>query len=117
MLWRLFKHILSYESVVIILFITAYIICRAFNITCIIYAITGIRCPACYMGRALISFAKGDFGLYAEYNIMAIPVAVVFLYELFCKRLGISKRILHICSAFVLVINLIYYLFRLLFVF
>ena len=64
------------------------------------------------MGRAIVSFLMGDFKQYIEYNIMAIPVALVFLCELFNVHFGKYRMILHICSSIILVINMIYYLIR-----
>ncbi len=69
------------------------------------------------MGRALISLLKGEPKNYIMYNIMAIPVAFVFTSELFNARFGKCKKILHVISAIVLTINILYYLFRVIYIF
>ena len=117
MLWRLFKKWLPYEMALILLFIICYIICRTLNITCLFYTFTSFPCPTCYMGRALISLLKGDFRDYITYNVMAIPVALVFMFELFSVYFGKYRRIIHICSVIILTTNVLYYLIRINFIF
>ncbi len=112
MLWRSFKRLLSYEITLILLFVVCYIICRTFNITCLIFNITKVPCPTCNMGRALISLLKGDFEQYITHNIMAVPVSLVFMCEVFSMRFGKYKSVIHICSVFILTINMLYYLVR-----
>ena len=112
MLWRSFKKIFTYEIILILLFIFFYIICRCFNITCLVYEITKIPCPTCKMGRALIFLLKGDVKQYIQCNVMALPVAVVFVCELFITHFGKYKRAVHIFSVIILAINMLYYLIR-----
>ena len=97
---------------VLLLFAGIYVVCRFFGITCLIYEITTIPCPACNMSRALLSLGRGDLAQYVAYNFMALPVAIVFVCELFNNNFGKYKTVLHICSATVLIINMIYYLLR-----
>lgn len=111
MLWRLFKKLPLYEITVIILFIAIYSLFRCFGITCIIYELTGRRCPTCGMGRALTALLCGRVQLYFSYNAMALPVALAFVLELFGKRFGGRVVYVHIFSVSVLVINLLYWLF------
>lgn len=117
MLWHSFKKLFSYESIVLILCIVFYVICRIVNITCLFYEVTKIPCPACGMGRALTSLFKGNVEQYIMYNIMAFPVALVFISELFIKRFGNYKKTVHNCSVLILTINMLYYLIRINFVF
>ena len=112
MLWQLFKKEFKNEIIVLLLFVILLIICRIFDITCLFYKITNIPCPTCCMTRALLSLIKGDLRAYANYNIMAFPVFLVFIGELFNGLFGRYKAVLHICCVFVLAINLIYYLDR-----
>ena len=112
MLWHLFKKFFSYERSVIILCVAFYCICRILNITCLFYEITKIPCPACGMGRALISLIKGNIEQYVYYNIMAVPVAFAFISELFIKRFGKYKKAVHIGSLIILTFNIQYYLMR-----
>lgn len=113
MSWRLFKRRLKPQMIVLILFVVSYIIQRYFNITCIIYKVTGIPCPTCYMGRALISLLKGDIDGYIGYNIMALPVAAAFAGELFIDAFSKYRKAVHIYSISVLCINMVFYLHRL----
>ena len=99
------------------LFVMCCIICRVFKITCLFYAITKIQCPTCYMGRALIALLMGDIQQYFMYNIMAVPVAFVFIFELFSGLCGKYKNMIHIFAVIVLSINMLYYLARMNFIF
>lgn len=112
MLWRLFKKKLPYEVVVILLFTAFYIICRTLNITCLFYEFAKVPCPTCYMGRAIMSLLKCDFEKYIAYNVMAAPVAVAFLLELFGAYFSKHKNLIHAYSISVLAINTLYYLVR-----
>ena len=117
MSWHLSKKPFTYEIILIFLFVIIYSICRILNITCLIYEITKIPCPTCYMGRALCSVLKGDFQQYVAYNIMAIPVASVFILELFNLYFRKYKYIIHSYSIIVLMVNMIYYIIRTRFIF
>ena len=64
------------------------------------------------MGRALGFLAKGELKQYAACNIMALPVALAFVGELFCSYFGKYKRAVHIFCVIILIINMIYYLIR-----
>lgn len=112
MLWRLFKRICKPQTITLLLFAVLYGILRYFDVTCIIYKITKIPCPTCYMGRALISLLKFDIDAYIGYNIMALPVAAAFAAELFIGSFGKYKNIVHFYCAAVLIINMVYYLMR-----
>lgn len=112
MLWRSFKEKFGQETKILFLFVFITCVCNFMNIHCIVFKITGIPCPTCYMTRALVSLAKGNFYLYAKYNIMALPVALVFAGELFNKAFGKYKAVLHICCTVILTINMIYYVYR-----
>ncbi len=113
MLWRSFKKLYIPEISILILFAITYIICRILNITCLFYKLTNIPCPCCNMTRALLSLAKGNFQVYAKYNIMALPVALAFLSELFVRYCGKYKLLIHIFSIAILCINLLYYVIKL----
>lgn len=117
MLWRSFKKLFTYEIILLFTFIAIYIICRLFNITCLIYVFTKIPCPTCYMGRALYSALKGDFYEYIRLNIMAIPVFLVFIAELYGIYFDKYRNIIHGCSVPILIINIVYYFIRLAFFF
>lgn len=113
MLWRSFKKLFTHETVTVFAFISLYIICRFFDVTCLIYKFTQIPCPTCYMSRALCSLLRGNFSDYINYNIMAVPLSIAFLTELYIKYLYKYRKLIHCYSMFVLLINMIYYLSRL----
>ena len=117
MSWHLSKKPFAYEIILILLFVVIYSICRIFNITCLIYAVTKIPCPTCYMGRAICSVLKGNFQQYVAYNMMAIPVASVFILELFNVYFRKYKNIIHGYSIIILIFNMIYYIIRMRFIF
>lgn len=117
MLWHSSKRLFRHEITLLILFVVIYGICRVFNITCLIYKFTNVPCPTCYMGRAICSALKGDFRNYIAYNIMAIPVSVAFILELFSAYFSKYIKVIHSYSIFVLIINMIYYLIRISYIF
>ena len=112
MLWRNFKRLLKPQTTTLVLFAVLYGILRYFDVTCIIYKITKIPCPTCYMGRALISLLKFDIDAYIGYNIMAIPMALAFVGELYIDLFVKHKKIVHFYCITVLIINMIFYLMR-----
>lgn len=115
MSWRLSESPIVKNSFTLLFFSLFTVLCRAFGITCLFYKITSLPCPTCFMTRALFALATGDLKAYADYNIMALPVALVFLSELFIGLFGKYQKVIHISSVIVLAVNLIYYAVRLLF--
>ena len=113
MLWHSSKKNLNYELKIILLFVGSCAIIHFFGITCIVYYLTKIPCPTCGMTRALFSLIIGDIQGYIQYNAMALPVALVFLGELFHKRFACYQIVLHGITLLVLVGNLVYYTVRL----
>ena len=113
MLWHWCKKsCFSNEITTLAIFIVALIVCRFFKISCIFYRITSYQCPACNMTRALLSLVKGDINAYMNYNIMALPVASVFMGELFKDIWGKHKKYFRIYACIILGINFIYYAYR-----
>lgn len=51
-------------------------------------------------------------GAYAEYNVMAIPMALAFVGELYIDLFGRHKKFVHFYCITVLIINMVYYLMR-----
>lgn len=113
MLWRLFKKLPKAEILTLVAVACLCVVFRYAGISCLIYTFTHIPCPTCYMGRALTALAHGDFSLYTAYNIMAFPVAVVLVCELFGRQFGKFRPVLHIGSVCILSVNLVYYILRL----
>ena len=82
------------------------------GIHCPISYITGIKCPACGVSRAMLALFSLDFRAYAEYNCMALPLilaAWLLINEEFFKH----KRIVRTLAFTVLILNLALYLFNL----
>ena len=75
------------------------------GIHCPISYITGIKCPACGVSRAMLSLFCLDFRAYAEYNVMALPLilaAWLLINEEFFKH----KRFIRTVAFAVLIFNL-----------
>ena len=108
MSWRSFKQ----EITVLTLFLVVWGLYNIFDISCLFYELTSIPCPTCYMTSALLSLFKGDIYAYMHYNAMALPVAFIFVGELFNNLFGKHKKILHCLCVIVLGINLFYYIDR-----
>ncbi len=82
------------------------------DVHCILWRITGIRCPGCGMTRALFSLLQGDLEAYLAYNAMALPMAIAVILELFGAARGRYAKAVHIVFAVVFIMNLVYYLQR-----
>jgi hypothetical protein len=114
MLWRSFKSFYFYNEFIILISVFALIsVCKLLGISCLFYVLTGIPCPTCNMTRALISLASFNIKAYIDYNIMALPVSLVFLCELFIDLFRKHKKALHISSVIILATNIAYYVYRL----
>ena len=113
MLCRLFKNNKS-EFFIIITFALFLVVCKLLKISCIIYKVIGFKCPTCNMTSAVLALIKGDFNTYVRLNVMAVPVLIVFLGELFNKSTSKYKIFFDIFSVIILVINFIYYAYRVL---
>lgn len=90
-----------------------FLMCRFFDITCPIKAIIGINCPTCGMTRAILSLLRGDFDMYFKYNPFALP-CVVSVFLLIHRHAFGTKKVCDIFAAAVLIMNFIYYIFKLL---
>ncbi len=112
MLWHLSKSRYKNEITVLLSCVFLIALYNLLGIPCLFYKITSIPCPTCYMTRALLSLAKGDISAYISYNIMALPVAIVFILELFHKLWGKYENIVHGFSIIILIANFTYYLWR-----
>lgn len=106
---RSFKQRYRIEIITLILFAVFIGMGNIFSIPCLFRTVTGIPCPTCNMTRALLALLRGDIHSYLENNAMALPVALVFVGELFNGIWGRNKKYLHIITVIVLLINIIYY--------
>lgn len=89
-----------------------FLMCRFFDITCPIKAIIGINCPTCGMTRAILSLLRGDFDMYFKYNPFALP-CVISAFLLIHRRAFGTKKVCDILAGSVLIMNFIYYIFKL----
>lgn len=113
MLWHSSEKRFLSETIFLICFIFILVVLRLFDISCIFYALTGLPCPTCYMTRALLALLRGDLRQYATYNVMALPMAIAFISELYGKLFGKYITIVHFFTLTVSVTNFLYYLNRL----
>lgn len=113
MLWESFKKNFLPELWILLACAVLYGVLRMLGVTCVVYEITGVPCPACGMGRAMMSLAMGDLSAYLRYNAMALPVLAAFVLELFSAKLGKARRTINAFAATVLLVNAVYYVFRL----
>jgi len=81
-------------NLIIIIVVGIYLIfVKITNIRiCLIYNIFHIPCPSCGLTRAYYALLEGDIISSLKYNILAIPIAIVFLlYFVFCLKDDINK--------------------------
>ncbi len=111
MLWRSFDQKSFCRLCVKVFKIVSLILAAGavFFIGCPIKKLTGLRCPTCGMTRAMLSLLKGRLEEYCFYNKMALPVSVAILLEFYAAHFG-GKRILHMISVSILVLNFVFYL-------
>lgn len=98
-----------------ILIIIIYIfIINYFHFGCFFRLISEIPCPTCGMTRAFFNLFQLNVNGYIYYNIMAIPVAIAVVllihYHIINKKI---RGYFLIISSLILLINLIYYCYRL----
>ncbi len=113
MSWHSFKDSYNHEIAILLLSCIIVAAYHLLDMSCPFLALTGIPCPTCNMTSAILSLLRGDVHSYMSLNAMALPVLAVFVCEIFNRAFGRYKKILHICSAAVLVLNLVYYGIRL----
>ena len=74
---------------------------------CPIKNILSVQCPTCGMTRAVFSLLKMNLANYCYFNFMAIPTLLSMFIIKFCAEKFYIKL-----AYVILLINLIYYLFR-----
>ena len=102
------------KLILIIVFFLVVLSLKLFKINCLFFSFTGIPCPTCKMTRAMLCILGGNFEGYLFYNAMALPVTIVFTYEILC--IDIKNKctfFLHVFSVIILILNMLYYLNRL----
>lgn len=100
--------------VVLSVVVVYYIIINALDITCPIRALSGYPCPACGMSRAIISLFFLDLSGYAYYNIMAVPVVLGVLMAIHFGKRKEMRTFTEVYLIAVAIINIAYYVVRLL---
>lgn len=84
-------------------------------IKCPFRAIFGTMCPTCNMTHAVARLFVFDFKGYAELNAMALPTGIAVLFMIHSDKFkGRIKIAVITVSLVILVVNLIYYIVRLL---
>ena len=103
------KHII----VILIICFFVYLL-NALDIGCPFLFCFGIPCPTCGVTRALRSLLKLDFTTYAIYQPMALPLVSAVMLMLHARVIKSDlKKCIYAFTFCVLLINLIYYFFRL----
>ena len=82
------------------------------DITCPIYALTGVICPTCGMTRAIYALINLNFKNYIVFNAMT-PFVFLAVILLMCINQFKYKRIVYVFSVGILLANLVYYFVRL----
>lgn len=94
-------------------FFLGILFCLAFftyRFGCFVRYFFNIPCPTCGMTRAILSLIKLNIDSYFHYNAFALPVLLSIVVLFFFKHF--IKPIIFI-SIFILMLNFIYYLYRL----
>ncbi|MGP1440557.1 MAG: DUF2752 domain-containing protein [Treponema sp.] len=77
---------------------------------CVVRCFFHFPCPTCGMSRAIVSLLRLNFSAYLYYNALALPVlfsVVVLAFPQYFNRLFFIVAIL------ILILNLVYYFYRL----
>ena len=82
------------------------------GITCPFLVFLHIPCPTCGVTRAMISLLRADLSAYLHYNALALPLSASAIICFFRNRIG-CRRVACYSVLSVLLINFIYYVFRL----
>ena len=112
MLWHCCKKKLFILHILLILLALVWIFkSNSLGFNCIIKSIFRIECPTCGMSRAIKYLMLGNLKLYSYYNIFALPVVIAVWLEIH-HILFSNKFAIHTISMCILILNFIYYIFR-----
>ncbi len=56
---------------------------ESFFIPCMLYKLTGIKCPGCGMTRSVHYLVNGNIKQSMWYNLMLIPIIILVIYALY----------------------------------
>lgn len=56
---------------------------ESFFIPCMLYKLTGIKCPGCGMTRSIHYLVNGNIKQAIWYNLMLIPIIILVIYSLY----------------------------------
>ena len=56
---------------------------ESFFIPCMLYKLTGIKCPGCGMTRSVHYLVNGNLEQAIWYNLMLIPIIILIIYALY----------------------------------
>lgn len=65
---------------------------KSFFIPCMLYKLTGIKCPGCGMTRSVHYLVNGNIKQAIWYNLMLIPLIVLVIYSLYRYILFLVKN-------------------------
>lgn len=118
MLWRSseFRKILVQDIALLTVF-GGYLFASAkFRISCPILAASGFPCPTCGMTRAMFALMRLDFADYFRYNAFALPTAVAIILQLHKGLFSKCKTAVDVVSICIIILNFIYYIYRMLYI-
>lgn len=115
MLWlsSKLKEIFVQDIAAIIAFAGYLLISLKFGISCPILVVFHIPCPACGMTRAMFSLMRFNLADYIRYNALALPVAFAIILQMHKGLFFKYKGIIDVVSICIIVLNFIYYIYRL----
>ena len=93
---RLKKTVIKYLIILgIALTYLVFVLCTGIRIPCLLYELTGIRCPGCGITRMFVSLARLDFAAAFSYNQLIFitgPFILAYLLYSEIKYVSVGNR-------------------------
>ena len=84
---RLRKTVIKYLIILgIALAYLTFVLCTGLRIPCVLYELTGIKCPGCGITRMFVSLARLDFAAAFSYNQLIFITGPFILAYLLCSE-------------------------------
>ena len=90
---RLRKTVVKYSIILGIAFIyLIFVLCTSISIPCLLYELTGLKCPGCGITRMFISLVRLDFAAAFSYNpVILITGPFILAYLVYSEIKYISS--------------------------